>query len=195
MILLLLALGVTYFVGYTAYTLYVANKTEKKRELDFTVFRQNISPGNYYMFNEIVVYNNPFKASIDNSSPIYRVEDVRDSLDGSKWTSGYFLDSKNNKVYYEDIELFDKFTQVYQTDDPDIIFKDLIKEIKDNQYLKPEEWRYGQFVFNYIETKYRLGFKVRDEKGIDCYNDDRNVEMFLYNAAWMTKEWYTKNKT
>ena len=55
--------------------------------------------------------------------------------------------------------------------------------------------RYGQFVFNYIETKYRLGHKVKEKTGIDCYNDDSKVEKFLYNVAWRTNEWYTKNNT
>lgn len=194
-ILLLLALAVIYFVGYTAYTLYVHHKEEKKRKLEFTVFRHNIFPGNYYRLNDRMLESNPFKASIDYLASIYRVDAVKDSLDGSRWTSGYFLGSKNNKVYEEDIELFDNYTQVYLTDDPDIIFKDLVEEIHDNLYRKPEDWRYGQFVFNYIETNYRLGYSVRDEKGIDCYHDDRMVEKFLYNVAWMTKEWYTKNNT
>lgn len=195
MILLLLALAVIYFVGYGAYTLYVEHKKEKKRKLDFTVFKQNISPGNYYMLNEITIEENPFKDSIDYLSSIYRVEDVRTSLDGSKWTSGYFLGSKNNKVYELDTELFDNFTQVYPTDTPDIIFKDLVEVIHDNLHMKPDDWRYGQFVFNYIETNYRLGYKVKEETGIDCYDDDRNVEKFLYNVAWRINEWYTKNNT
>ncbi len=194
-ILLLLVLAVICFVGYTVYQLYDEHKKEKRRKLDFAVFKQNILPGNYYMLNERVVENNPFKTRIDNFSYIYKVEDVRTSLDGSKWTSGYFLDSKNSKekVYEEDIELFDNFTQVYQTDTPDIIFKDLLEEIHDNLHMKPDDWRYGQFVFNYIETNYKLGYKIKEEKGIDCYYDDRNVEKFLYNVAWRTKEWYTKN--
>lgn len=195
MILLMLALFLVYFIGYSAYTLYVHHKNEKKRKLDFTVFKQNISPGNYYMLNEITIEENPFKDSIDYLSSIYRVEDVRTSFDGSKWTSGYFLGSKNNKVYELDTELFDNYTQVYPTDTPYIIYKDLVKEIQDNLYRKPDDLRYGQFVFNYIETKYRLGYKVKEKTGIDCYNDDSKVEKFLHNVAWRTNEWYTKNNT
>lgn len=196
-ILLVLVLDVVCFIGFVVYSMYVDYKKEKRRKLDFTVFRQNIFPGNYYMINDRIVENNPFKASIDNFSYIYKVDDVRTSPDGSKWASGYFLDSENNnvKVYEEDIDLFDNFTQVYHTDDPDIIYKDLVEEIKDNLHRKPDEIRYGQFVFNYIETKYRLGYRVKEEKGIDCYYVDRNVEKFLYNVALMIKEWYTKNNT
>ena len=194
-ILLVLALSLIFFVVCGVYALYVDDKTEKKRKLDFAVFKQNIFPGNYYMMNDRMLESNPFKASIDNFA--YMVEDVRTSLDGSKWTNGYFLDSKNGKVktYELDTELFDNFTQVYPTDDPDIIYKDLVEEIKDNLHRKPDECTYGQFVFNYIETNYHLGYKVKEEKGIDCYNDDRSVEKFLYNVAWMTKEWYTKNNS
>lgn len=185
------------FMAYGIYVLVEAHRYEKKRKLDFTVFKQNILPGNYYMLNEIMLEENPFKDSIDYLSSIYRVEDVRTSLNGSKWTSGYFLGSKNGKekVYELDTELFDNYTQVYPTDTPYIIYKDLVKEIRDNLYRKPDDWRYGQFVFNYIETKYRLGYKVKEEKGIDCYNDDSKVEKFLYNVVWMTNEWYTKNNT
>jgi hypothetical protein len=44
---------------------------------------------------------------------------------------------------------------------------------------KPKEWRDGQFVFNYIDEKYRVARYVQFIEDIDCFYNDNNIEAFI----------------
>lgn len=53
-----------------------------------------------------------------------------------------------------------------------------------NEVLKgikeyPSNWRYGQKVFNYIDTKYNLARKIQFEHHVDCFYNDDLVDEFL----------------
>lgn len=52
----------------------------------------------------------------------------------------------------------------------------IIIELKTN---KPKEWRDGQFVFNYIDTKYGVARYVQFVNHIDCFYNDNMIEPFI----------------
>ena len=57
-----------------------------------------------------------------------------------------------------------------------------VQELKDEIYLyiKPKEWRDGQFVFNMIDHIYGVARIVQFNHGVDCfYNDDKIEEFFI----------------
>lgn len=56
--------------------------------------------------------------------------------------------------------------------------EELKKEI-DNFPEKPIQWRYGQFVFNYIDHFYGVARIVQFEYKIDCFYDDDKVDEFI----------------
>lgn len=57
---------------------------------------------------------------------------------------------------------------------------------------KPKEWRDGQFVFNYINEKYRVARYVQFIEGIDCFHNDNDIESFIVKSyeTLMTTESY-----
>ena len=44
---------------------------------------------------------------------------------------------------------------------------------------KPKEWRDGQFVFNYIDEKYRVARYVQFIEDVDCFYNDNGIESFI----------------
>lgn len=44
---------------------------------------------------------------------------------------------------------------------------------------KPKEWRDGQFVFNYIDEKYRVARYVQFIEDVDCFHNDNCIESFI----------------
>ena len=52
---------------------------------------------------------------------------------------------------------------------------DIIKNIKD----LPDNWRKGQKVFNYIESKYKIARKVQFDYGVDCFYRDDLIDKFI----------------
>ena len=44
---------------------------------------------------------------------------------------------------------------------------------------KPEDWRDGQFVFNYINEKYGVARYVQFIEGIDCFYRDDKIDQFI----------------
>ena len=46
-------------------------------------------------------------------------------------------------------------------------------------YSKPNNWRDGQFVFNYIDEKYGVARAVQFIDGVDCFYDDSKIEDFI----------------
>jgi capsid portal protein len=41
---------------------------------------------------------------------------------------------------------------------------------------KPKEWRDGQFVFNYIDEKYRVARYVQFIEDVDCFYNDNGID-------------------
>lgn len=58
-----------------------------------------------------------------------------------------------------------------------------LEELKNEVYTamkdKPQNWRKGQFVFNYIDAKYGVARAVQFEDGTDCFFIDENIYPFL----------------
>ena len=52
---------------------------------------------------------------------------------------------------------------------------DIFKNIKD----LPDNWRKGQKVFNYIESKYKIARKVQFDYGVDCFYRDDLIDKFI----------------
>ena len=55
---------------------------------------------------------------------------------------------------------------------------DIYKNIKN----LPDNWRKGQKVFNYIESKYKIARIVQFDCGIDCFYRDDLIDKFLEKA-------------
>lgn len=57
----------------------------------------------------------------------------------------------------------------------------LKEEIFKNE--KPQFWRDGQFVFNYIDSVYGVARDVQFKDGIDCFYRDDKIDAFIEAAA------------
>lgn len=61
------------------------------------------------------------------------------------------------------------------------------KELKDEVYTamvnKPQQWREGQFVFNYIDDKYKVARQIQFQDGVDCFYIDDEINSFLRHAV------------
>lgn len=69
-------------------------------------------------------------------------------------------------------------------------FDEFANDILDFAYNKaPENWRYGQAVFNYIESTYGVARAVQFGHNIDCFYKDDLIEDFI-KASY---EEYKKN--
>jgi hypothetical protein len=57
---------------------------------------------------------------------------------------------------------------------------------------KPKEWRDGQFVFNYIDEKYRVARYVQFINGVDCFHNDEKIDEFIVRCyeTMMSAETY-----
>ena len=55
---------------------------------------------------------------------------------------------------------------------------DIFKNIK----TLPDNWRKGQKVFNYIESKYKVGRKVQFRYNVDCFYNDEYINRFIEQA-------------
>lgn len=71
--------------------------------------------------------------------------------------------------------------------------KDFEKEVLDyanNQ--KPESWRVGQAVFNYIDAQYNVARDVQFKDNVDCFYEDKYINDFLrlsYNRIIKKMGW------
>lgn len=61
--------------------------------------------------------------------------------------------------------------------------KDLEKEIQEAIKSKPSNWRDGQFVFNYIDAKYRVARDVQYIDNVDCFFLDEKIDDFIEKCA------------
>lgn len=48
----------------------------------------------------------------------------------------------------------------------------------------PKDWRKGQAVFNVIDEKWDVARDVQFIDGIDCFYDDKQIDMFI-DKAWV----------
>ena len=46
----------------------------------------------------------------------------------------------------------------------------------------PSQWRKGQKVFNYIDSKYHVARKVQFDYGVDCFYRDDLIDKFIETA-------------
>lgn len=58
-------------------------------------------------------------------------------------------------------------------------FEELKNEVYSVMQNKPEQWRKGQFVFNYIDATYGIARTVQFEDHIDCFYNDEAIDTFL----------------
>ena len=58
-------------------------------------------------------------------------------------------------------------------------FKNEIDRVIEN---KPKNWRKGQAVFNYIDSKYGVARTVQFEDKVDCFYLDDEIDQFLQKA-------------
>ena len=57
-------------------------------------------------------------------------------------------------------------------------FETEVYKALDNE--KPEQWRSGQFVFNYIDHNYGDVARISQFKyGVDCFYDDNKIQDFI----------------
>lgn len=61
--------------------------------------------------------------------------------------------------------------------------EELKKEVYTAMQDKPEKWRKGQFVFNYIDRGYGVASAVQFIDGIDCFHNDDMIDAFLECAV------------
>lgn len=55
--------------------------------------------------------------------------------------------------------------------------EELLKEIKEQKF--PKDWRWGQSVFNYIDSVYGVARAVQFKDHVDCFYRDDVVDEFL----------------
>ena len=61
--------------------------------------------------------------------------------------------------------------------------ENLKNEVMSAMANKPQNWRNGQFVFNYIDDKYGIARIVQYVDKVDCFYDDKNIDNFIVHAA------------
>ena len=63
-------------------------------------------------------------------------------------------------------------------------FEELKKEVNTNLLnSKPNSWRDGQFVFNYIDAIYGVSRYVQFERNVDCFYSDSKIDEFIKECA------------
>lgn len=69
-----------------------------------------------------------------------------------------------------------------------IEFEDFREEVLTAMKNKPEQWRDGQFVFNYINENYGVARHVQYVIGVDCFYDNNNIDEFIRHSYDALKE-------
>ena len=63
-------------------------------------------------------------------------------------------------------------------------FDELKKEVNDSLLnSKPNDWRDGQFVFNYINAMYGVARYVQFQRNVDCFYIDSKIDEFIKECA------------
>lgn len=68
-------------------------------------------------------------------------------------------------------------------------FKNSIKDLIPS---RPEQWRKGQFVFNYVDENYGVARAVQFQKGVDCFYNDKKIDLFLDICYEMVMDYLNK---
>jgi hypothetical protein len=69
-------------------------------------------------------------------------------------------------------------------------YEDLKNEVYEALKTKPTCLRDGQFVFNYIDTKYQnIARIVQHDKNIDCFYDDSCIDTFIAECCAMINQY------
>lgn len=73
-----------------------------------------------------------------------------------------------------------------------ITFEEFKEDVLTAMVNKPKDWRDGQFVFNYINEKYRVARYVQFINGVDCFHNDEKIDEFIVRCyeTIMTTESY-----
>lgn len=58
-------------------------------------------------------------------------------------------------------------------------YEELYEEVYGAMETKPEQWRKGQFVFNYIDSKYGVARQVQFVDHVDCFYNNEAIEPFI----------------
>ncbi len=58
-------------------------------------------------------------------------------------------------------------------------FEEFKTDVLDEVKKCPEDWRFGQSVFNVIDYRYGVARNVQFEDGIDCFYNNDNVDPFI----------------
>lgn len=72
--------------------------------------------------------------------------------------------------------------------------EELQKEVLTAMKDKPQNWRKGQFIFNYIDAKYGVARSVQFECGIDCFYNDETIDAFIEKSAEVITKYSSKNE-
>ena len=62
-------------------------------------------------------------------------------------------------------------------------YEKFIAELWEEVAKAPKAWRKGQAVFNVIDEKWGVARAVQFEDGIDCFYDDKQIDLFI-DKAW-----------
>lgn len=115
-------------------------------------------------------------------------------IDGYKpgievWYVDYvnWLEEKIEKSCYKnlfsDSDYKNMFSGCEKKHDTPNVNKMTLEEFRDDVLTavakKPEEWRDGQTVFNYIDNKYGVARYVQFNTGVDCYYQDSAIDEFI----------------
>lgn len=103
--------------------------------------------------------------------------DAEDSL------NDFLTDSVNAGINLQNIILTPNKVnkhQIKSDKNNEMNFDTFKKEIYDALKYKPDFWRNGRFVFNYIEENYGgVGGYVELIEGVNCYYDDEKIDEFI----------------
>lgn len=93
-----------------------------------------------------------------------------------------FENSMESEMKLEDFLSEATSTQENKIDNSEknkIEYKDFRGEVMAAMIDKPDQWRDGQFVFNYIDEVYDVARHVQIVEGVDCFYDDTQIEPFI----------------
>jgi hypothetical protein len=104
-----------------------------------------------------------------------------------------FENSMESEMKLEDFLSESTSTQENKIDNSEkfiIEFKDFKEEVMEAMKNKPEQWRDGQFVFNYINEKYGVARHIQYITGVDCFYDNNKIDEFIRHSYDALKEFY-----
>jgi hypothetical protein len=93
-------------------------------------------------------------------------------VDYSKWLERKLDELLEKKVLEEE-------EQIEEEEEIMFTFEEFRDEVLTAMENKPNNWRDGQFVFNYIDEKYGVARSVQFIDGVDCFYVDSKIEDFI----------------